>query len=133
MIDTSSTDPITLNGSCHCGAVKFTAELPYMSPEHLDPDARVDDLSDQYSLGAVLYGLLTGRPPCEGGESPEETVERIRTVRPCRPKESHRSLPDAFQAVVLRMLAKQPEDRYPGPAQIVADLDAVAAVQNGDE
>ena len=50
---------------------KFLTELPYLSPEHADPEAPVDDLSDQYSVGAVIYGLLTGRPPCEGATTEE--------------------------------------------------------------
>jgi serine/threonine protein kinase len=104
---------------------KCLAELPYLSPEHLDPDAAVDELADQYGLGAVLYALLTGRPPCEGA-SPEETAEWIRTRLPAKPKDRQRSLPDALQAVVLRMLAKRPEERYPGPA-LAGELEQVAA------
>jgi serine/threonine protein kinase len=104
---------------------KFLAELPYLSPEHADPEAPVDDLSDQYSVGAVIYGLLTGRPPCEGATT-EETIEKVRTALPARPKEFQKSIPDAFQAVVLRMLARRPEDRYPGAGPLVADLEAVA-------
>jgi serine/threonine protein kinase len=104
---------------------KFHDELPYLSPEHVDPEAPVDDLSDQYGLGAVVYGLLTGRPPC-AGETPEAAIARIRTALPVRPKEFQRSLPDAFQAVVLRMLAKHPEERYPAPGPLVAELAALA-------
>jgi serine/threonine protein kinase len=111
---------------------KFLAELPYLSPEHVDPDARVDDLSDQYCLGAVVYALLTGRPPF-AGESPDEIIEKIRDARPGRPKEAQRSLPDAFQAVVLRMLAKHPEERYPAPGPLVADLEAIAAEHDEEE
>lgn len=109
------------------GAVRkrTLAELPFFSPEHLDPEVPVDDLSDQYCLGAVLYALLTGRAPCEGG-APAETVELIRKAMPLKPKESCSGLPDSFQAVVLRMLSKRPEDRYSGPGSLMADLDAVA-------
>ena len=115
----------------HAVGKRVLAELPYLSPEHVDPDGTVDDLSDQYCLGAVAYALLTGRPPCEGG-SPAETVEFVRTAFPLRPKEDCPGLPDAFQAVVLRMLAKRPEDRYSGPGPLLADLDAVAAA-HGEE
>jgi serine/threonine protein kinase len=111
---------------------KFLSELPYLSPEHVDPSAPVDDLSDQYSLGAVVYGLLTGRPPVEAG-SPEETIQRVKTARPPRPKEFQRSIPDGFQAVVLRMLAKQPEERYPGPAAVVSDLAGLVAEMEEEE
>jgi hypothetical protein len=101
-------------------------ELPYLSPEHVDPNGTVDDLSDQYCLGAVAYALLTGRPPCEGS-SPSETVEMIQEAVPLKAKDACPGLPDAFQAVVLRMLSKHPEDRYSGPSPLMADLDAVAA------
>lgn len=110
---------------------KLLAELPYLSPEHIDPEPRVDDLSDQYGLGAVIYALLTGRPPFEG-ESPEETIEHIRTSRPPRPKEFQRSLPDEFQAVVLRMLSNRPEERYPGPGPLLEDLERIAADHEDD-
>lgn len=105
---------------------KLLAELPYLSPEHLDPEAPVDELSDQYSLGAVLYALLTGRPPCEGA-TPEETMTGIRTVLPVKPRDYQRAIPDEFQAVVLRMLAKHPEERYPSPGSLLADLETIAA------
>ncbi len=102
-----------------------------MSPEHLDPDATVDDLSDQYCLGAVVYALITGRPPFEGGP-PDDLQQRIRTALPSRPKEWQRALPDEFQAVVLRMLAKHPEERYPGPGPLLTDLEALAAQHGKD-
>jgi serine/threonine protein kinase len=105
---------------------KLQAELPYLSPEHIDPDAPVDELSDQYSLGAVVYALLTGRPPCEG-KTTEETMTRIRTTVPLRPKEFNRSAPDELQAAVLRMLAKRPEERYAAPGPLLADLEALVA------
>jgi len=115
----------------HAVGKRLLAELPFLSPEHLDPDRPVDDLSDQYCLGAVVYALMTGKPPCEGG-SQAETVERVRSAMPLRPREACPGLPDAFQAVVLRTLAKPPEDRYPGPEPLMADLDAVAA-KHGEE
>jgi serine/threonine protein kinase len=115
----------------HAIGKRLLAELPYLSPEHLDPERTVDDLSDQYCLGAVVYALLTGRPPCEGG-SPAETVEKVRSTMPLRPREGCPGLPDGFQAVVLRTLAKPPEDRYAGPGPLLEDLDAVAAA-HGEE
>ena len=110
----------------HAVGKRLLAELHFLSPEHIDPETTVDDLSDQYCLAPVIYALLTGRPPCEGG-SAEETVEFIRTAFPLRPKESCPGLPDAFQAIVLRTLSKHPEDRYALPGPLMADLDAVAA------
>src|SRR5206468_2128975 len=104
---------------------KLQAEAPYLAPEHLDPDATVDDLSDQYCLGAVVYALLTGRPPFEGG-SLEEVMDRVRTAMPVKPKEYQSGIPDGLQAVVLQMLSKHPEDRYGSPGQLLADLEQIA-------
>src|SRR5262249_10230011 len=105
---------------------KLLAELPYLSPEHIDPDATADDLSDLYSLGVVVYALLTGRPPFAAA-APEETLGQIRTALPEKPRHLQRSIPDAFQAIVLKLLAKRPEERYPTPAALLADLEQVAA------
>jgi serine/threonine-protein kinase len=109
----------------HAVGKRLLAELPYLSPEHVDPERPVDDLSDQYCLGAVMYAMLTGRPPCEG-QTPEETVHRIQTAMPLRPREMCSGLPDAFQAIVVRTLSKPPEDRYSGFEPLLTDLDAVA-------
>jgi serine/threonine-protein kinase len=105
---------------------KLLAELPYLSPEHTMRGTTLDDLTDQYGLGAVVYALLVGRPPCEGG-SVEEIMDRIHNVVPARPRDAQRTIPDEFQAAVLRMLAKRPEERYPGPRPLLADLEKVAA------
>jgi serine/threonine-protein kinase len=105
---------------------KLLAELPYLSPEHSDPEAILDDLSDQYGLGAVLYALLTGRPPFEGA-SPEEVLEQVRETPPVRPQQYQPAIPDELQAVVMRMLAKRPEERYLGPGPLLADLERIAA------
>jgi serine/threonine protein kinase len=111
---------------------KFLAELPYLSPEHIDPDLSVDSLSDQYSVGALVYALATGRPPFVG-RSAEETMDQIRdSFSPRRPKEIQRNIPDEFQAIVLRMLSKRPEERYPTSAALLAELEKLAA-SHGEE
>ncbi len=91
---------------------KFLAELPYLSPEHIDPDARVDELSDQYSLGAVVYALLTGRSPCLGS-TPDKTIARIRETLPARPKDLQKAIPEDFQATVLRHARQAPRGTLP--------------------
>jgi eukaryotic-like serine/threonine-protein kinase len=105
---------------------KLLAELPYLSPEQTDPSSKwVDDLSDMYSLGVVIYAVLTGRTPFGGG-TPEETLRQIREDVPVRPSKLQKSVPDQFQAVVLKMLAKHPEERYATPAVMLADLERLA-------
>jgi len=103
----------------------IVADVRYMSPERTGGFARVDDRSDVYSLGALLYTLVTGRPPLDGG-SPEATIHLIRTKAPERPKKFQMSLPDLFEGTVLKMLAKQPEDRHQSAAELITDLKRVA-------
>jgi hypothetical protein len=97
----------------------------YMSPEQL-AGRRVDGRSDLYSLGVMLFQLLTGRLP-HRSESMAELMQQIanqpapdvRTVRP--------DLPEALARVVALVLEKRPEARYTGGQQLAADLRAVAS------
>jgi hypothetical protein len=104
---------------------KLLAELPYLAPEQADPEAAVDDLADLYSLGAVVYALLTGRPPF-AGTSPQEVIAQVRKGQVPRPSSFQRGIPSAFEAIVLKLLAKHPEERYATAAELLADLDSIA-------
>jgi eukaryotic-like serine/threonine-protein kinase len=100
-----------------------TAE--YMSPEQIRGDP-VDERSDVYSLGVVLFELVAGRPPF-GGDSPlaiafrhmEEPPPALRAVRP--------DAPAALEAILERCLAKEPGHRYRSAADLRTDLDRVRA------
>jgi len=104
---------------------KIMAELPYLSPEQLDPDATPDDLSDQYCLGVIVYALLTGHPPFQP-KSVIEGMAQIRGTMPPNPQQFQRAIPDEFKAIVLKMLAKHPEERYSTPAELLTDLEQFA-------
>ncbi len=118
-----------LEGSQLWGAVlehRPLVELAYLSPEQATPGAFVDELSDQYGLGAVLYTLLTGQPPFTGA-SAEEVLEQVRGGdRPERPTRLNPSVPATLEGIVLKMLTKHQEDRYPTPAEMLAELEPVA-------
>ena len=86
--------------------------------------------SDVYSLGCVLYQLLTGRPPFRG-ESPTVTLHQHIDMAPVPPRESGVQLPPAFENYLLGLLAKQPEDRP--TAQEVADWFGTGAWQGRAE
>src|SRR5262249_1443716 len=103
-------------------------DVNYMSPERTRGSAEVDGRSDIYSLGATVYALLTGRPPCEGG-SLLETITKVRQAEPVKPKKFQLSIPDLFEGTVLRMLAKGPDDRFQKPADLLTDLERVAKYQ----
>jgi hypothetical protein len=103
---------------------KFLAELAYLAPEQTESGAFVDNLVDVYSLGVVVYALMTGRLPFRGKTS-EELLQQIREEMPAKPKKFERSIPSQFQEIVLKMLAKRQEDRYPTATDLLADLDQV--------
>ena len=100
-------------------------DLRYMSPEQTFGPERLDARSDLYSLGAMLYALLTGKPPFEG-DNIIETITRIRQAPLVVPKKYQMSIPDAFQSIVLRLLAKRSEDRYPSADAMLQELERVS-------
>jgi serine/threonine protein kinase len=79
-------------------------------------------------LGALLYATLTGQPPFEGRDL-IDTITKIRQAPVVMPKTYQMSIPDAFQATVLRMLAKRPEDRHSNVDDLLRDLERVARYQ----
>jgi serine/threonine protein kinase len=99
-------------------------DLAYLAPERLRGEGRRDSRTDIYSLGATIYTLLAGRPPFTG-QTATELAARIVQDEVGQPREFQLSLPESFEQVVLRMLAKRPEDRYPAPADLLADLERV--------
>jgi serine/threonine protein kinase len=107
---------------------QLLGNLAYMAPERTSEDKTVDTRSDIYGLGATVYALLTGRPPFEG-TSLVDTITKIRTAEPAKPKKFQLSIPDLFQDIVLKMLAKRPEDRYQTPTELLKDLERVAKFQ----
>ena len=101
---------------------KLTAERCYLAPEQADGGkSYVDYLCDLYSLGAIVYNLITGEPIFRS-ESLEEALAAIRERTPARPRKIQKSIPRAFEVVVMRMLAKHQEDRYQSPTEVLADL-----------
>jgi serine/threonine protein kinase len=98
----------------------------YMAPERAGGDAPVDARSDLFSLGALTYALLAGRPPFAGAGT-VETLLLIRTAEPARPTEYQPSVPDAFEEVVLTLLRKRPEERYQTAAEALQALEGVAS------
>jgi hypothetical protein len=105
------------------------SELGYLSPEQVTPGAFVDESSDVYGLGAVVYALLTGRPPFVGDKA-EEVLKQVRTsARVPRPSALNPEVSPALEQVVMKMLARRQEDRYHAPAEMLADLKPIAAEQ----
>src|SRR5438874_2425963 len=103
------------------GSIIGTAQ--YLSPEQAR-GAPVDQTSDLYSVGVVLYELLTGQVPFTG-ETPLEIAMKHLSEVPKPPSELRPEVPHDLDLVVLRALAKDPADRYPTAEQMDADLERV--------
>jgi eukaryotic-like serine/threonine-protein kinase len=95
----------------------------YLSPEQAQ-GRPVDGRSDLYSLGCVLYALLTGAPPF-AGDSPVAVAARHVTEQPTPPSHRNPRVGPALEAVVLTALAKEPADRYQSAAAMAQDLEQI--------
>ena len=93
----------------------------YMSPEQMLDAAHVDARSDLWSLGVVLYEMLTGRRPFEGETVPEVCAKVLATSAPPL-SELRPDLAPELQAIVARCLEKDPLDRFPNAASLGAAL-----------
>lgn len=106
-------------------AAKLAQDAPYMAPELCHDESNLDRLSDLYSLGAVVYARVTGRPPLQG-KSTEETLKAIRTKEVPPPTRWNPDLPEELEEILLRLLAKHRQDRYPSAAALLTDVAAFA-------
>jgi serine/threonine-protein kinase len=95
----------------------------FMSPEQATGELDIDGRADLYALGAVLYFLLTGKPPFERDNPMKLMIAHVsEPVRP--PSEICSDVPADLEAVVLRCLAKKPDDRYADARELAMALDA---------
>ncbi len=103
------------------GALK--GKVPYMSPEQAWGKP-VDQRSDIYSLGAVLFEMLTGRKLFQG-DSDLNVLEKVRAGDVVLPSSLNPEVPPALDAAVLKALAREPDDRYLRTSDMLRDLEAV--------
>ncbi|MFD3379794.1 MULTISPECIES: protein kinase [unclassified Streptomyces] len=93
---------------------------PYMSPEQSRGEP-VSGRSDLYSLGCLLYAMLTGRPPFTDGD----VLQQHRYALPLDPRAHRRDIPDDLNALVMDLLEKRPEDRPATAAEVRGRLGRV--------
>jgi serine/threonine-protein kinase len=104
---------------------KLEEELPFFAPEQTRANASLDGRTDIYNLGAVVYALISGRPPFLG-KSPAETIGLIRDGELPSLHESSSQVPAAFESIIRKMLAKDVEDRFQAPAELLLALARIA-------
>lgn len=104
----------------------------YMSPEQCRGAGTVDQRADLYSLGCVAYEMLCGRPPFIA-EGPGDVLARHLCCEPS-PLRSHRpDIPVEIEEIVLRLLKKEPRDRYRAATELVQAIDQFAATTLREE
>lgn len=101
---------------------RLMGTLPYMSPEQIQGDRQLQLSSDVYGLGAVLYYLLTGRPPHRGKNFPE-LCEAICQATPVSPQKLNPQIPRDLETICLCCINKTPTRRYSSAEQLREDLD----------
>src|SRR5438270_2288446 len=130
LVDAEGRLKVTDFGIARAGASQMTeagsiiGTAQYLSPEQAK-GAPVDQTSDLYSVGVVLYELLTGTVPFSG-DTPVEIAMKHLSQTPEPPSRKRPDIPRELDMVVMRALAKHPEDRYQTAEEMDADLDRVA-------
>ncbi|MDT5017289.1 MAG: eukaryotic-like serine/threonine-protein kinase [Mycobacterium sp.] len=117
-----------VNSVTQTAAVIGTAQ--YLSPEQARGQ-KVDARSDVYSLGCVLYEMLTGEPPFVGDSPVAVAYQHVRED-PVPPSQRHSDIAPELDAVVLKALAKNPDNRYQTAAEMRADLVRVHSGEQPD-
>ena len=107
----------------HTGDILGSAK--YMSPEQAEGD-EVGPVSDLYSLGVVLYEMLTGKVPFEV-ETPADVPIRHAVAPPRRPKEINPEIPEELDAITMKLLATSPENRCESAEELIQELQQVRA------
>jgi tetratricopeptide (TPR) repeat protein/predicted Ser/Thr protein kinase len=103
--------------------------IGYMSPEQAI-GARIDERSDIFSLGVVIYQLLTGTHPFEGDHA-GSVIHAILHSDPLRVEELKEGVPEEVERVVFKALQKKPRDRYRSSAELKTDLESLVDILKG--
>ncbi len=122
LIDFSISSELSHERPNYAWSKRLEGPLPYISPEQTGRMNRdLDYRSDFYSLGVTLFEMLTGELPFQA-DTPLEWVHSHISKLPPSPSEIDSSIPEAVSAIVLKLMAKNAEDRYQSSYGLVADL-----------
>ena len=98
----------------------------YMSPEQVEAKG-VDERSDLYALGVILYEMVTGRVPFEGDTALSVALKH-KTETPKDPREINAQIPDDLSALILRSLEKDKEKRFPRTEELIQEISRIEKV-----
>src|SRR5262249_31754606 len=115
-------------GLTHSGVTLGTFD--YISPEQALEPRQADIRSDIYSLGCTFYHILTGQPPVPAGTAAKK-LHHQKYVPPIDPRQLNAEIPDDVAALLGRMMAKDPADRFQDPETLVKHLLALARKYSG--
>jgi len=102
---------------------QFLGSVPWASPEQTlgDPN-RIDTRTDVYSLGVILFQLLTGRFPYDVVGPMRDVLDRISNAEPIRPSSLCKEIDDEVETIILKCLRKEPERRYQTAGELGRDV-----------
>ena len=102
---------------------QFVGSLPWASPEQAEgAQDRVDMRTDIYSLGVILYQMLTGRFPYQVTGNVRDVIDSILKIEPTRPRIVRKQIDDEVETIVLKCLAKESERRYQTAGELARDI-----------
>lgn len=104
-------------------ATRSSAGMPYYAAPEQAPgqNAQVGPATDVYALGAILYELLTGRPPFQAATA-DDTWKQILSDSPVAPRQLNAKVPKDLETICLQCLARHPADRYATAGELADDL-----------
>ena len=111
---------------------EILGDVAYLAPERTFGTGEIDGRADLYGLGATVYALIAGRPPFVGRSLPE-LLPKIRNEEPEKPRKFQMSIPELFQGTVMRLLEKDPDQRYASATDLLADLERVGKFTGAGE
>jgi serine/threonine protein kinase len=122
---------LVISGESTMSADMLLGTPYYISPEQAAGAQQVDARADVYSLGIVLYELMVGRVPFQA-DTPYATIHDHIYTPPPPPRELNPEITPAVEAVLLKALAKRPEERYPNAEALVRAFEAALASDHVD-